>query len=122
MKKITESELEVMKVLWKMKKCNSLEIIDRLENTTNWNKNTIRTLITRLIEKEAIEIIDQVGKTYIYVPKISQEEYQKNESDNFVQRIFNGSLNGMLLNFVKQDKLKKEDLQELIEFIDKEEK
>lgn len=121
MKKITESELEVMKILWKFGKCNSLEIIEELEKCTNWNKNTIRTLITRLVEKDAIKIVGQVGKTYIYETNISKEDYQKKESNNFLQKIFNGSINGMLLQFVKQDKLKKEDLQELLDFIEREE-
>lgn len=61
MKKISDSELEVLKVIWNKKNASSLEIINELSEF-NWNKNTIRTLIKRLLEKDAIEITEKERK------------------------------------------------------------
>ena len=65
MKKISDAELEVLKIIWKKEKVNSLDIINELEEF-NWNNNTVRTLIKRLLEKEAIEVIGQKNKVYYY--------------------------------------------------------
>jgi len=57
--KISDAELEVMKVIWNRGKATSVEIIEDLteQQKTNWSYNTIRTLIKRLLVKGAIEII-----------------------------------------------------------------
>ena len=110
--KISDAELEVMKVIWGRKETTSLEIIKELEHC-NWNDNTIRTLINRLIAKKAVGISKKEGKTYTYVPLIKQDEYKLKRSRNFVKQLFNGSIHDMILNFIDNDELSKEDLQDL---------
>lgn len=51
---ITDAELEIMQVLWKKKQCNLTTIIEELSNNEEKNKNTIKTLIHRLVQKGAI--------------------------------------------------------------------
>ncbi len=62
------------------------------------------------------------GKTYTYKPVINEDEYKLAESNSFLNKMYKGSINNLLLNFVKQKKLSKKDLEELIELIEKEEK
>ena len=52
---ITDAELEIMQVLWKNRECNLTTITQELSRNENKNKNTIKTLIHRLIQKGAIE-------------------------------------------------------------------
>lgn len=47
---ITDAELEIMQVLWKKKQCNLMTIIEELSNNEEKNKNTIKTLIHRLVQ------------------------------------------------------------------------
>lgn len=56
MVKISDAELEVMKVIWEHGQTTSVEIIDDLKNLQNvtWNFNTIRTLIKRLDRKSVV--------------------------------------------------------------------
>ncbi|MBJ6923123.1 BlaI/MecI/CopY family transcriptional regulator, partial [Vibrio cholerae] len=51
--KISEAELEVMKVLWSRSPQTANEVIEALEVTMDWKPKTIRTLINRLVQKEA---------------------------------------------------------------------
>ena len=53
---ISESELEVMKILWKTNKATSAEIIELLKDKTEWKPKTIQTLITRLASKEFVNV------------------------------------------------------------------
>lgn len=121
MEKISEAEYEVMKVLWDNGEMTSIDIIDCLSKKKKWNHNTIRTLITRLLNKKAIKIVSKEGKTYIYTYVLKQDKYIKQESTNFIDKLYNGSVKNMLLNFVKEDRLSKEDINDLIKLIESEE-
>lgn len=121
MNKITEAELEIMKVLWENKEATSLQIIDEVSKTTDWNKNTIKTLISRLVEKEVISVDKNKGNLYLYTPNISIEEYKSEENKNFLKKLYNGSINDMLLTFAKSNELTRKDLEELMKLIDSEE-
>lgn len=118
MVKISDAELRVMKVIWDRKEVTSLEIIEELEYC-NWNNNTIRTLINRLIEKRAIGIAKKEGKIYTYVPLIKENEYKRKRSRGFISQFYNGSMNQLLVNFVKNNEISKNDLESLIDKIDK---
>ncbi|MDT3496361.1 BlaI/MecI/CopY family transcriptional regulator, partial [Bacillus toyonensis] len=52
--KISEAELEVMKVLWSKSPQTANEVIEELEKNMDWKPKTIRTLINRLVHKEAV--------------------------------------------------------------------
>lgn len=121
MNKITEAELEIMKVLWENKEATSLQIIDEVSKTTDWNKNTIKTLISRLVEKEVISVDKNKGNLYLYTPNISIEEYKSEENKNFLKKLYNGSINDMLLTFAKSNELTRKDLEKLMKLIDSEE-
>ncbi len=51
--KISEAELEVMKVLWSKSPQTANEVIEELEKNMDWNPKTIRTLINRLVHKRS---------------------------------------------------------------------
>ena len=120
MNKITESELEIMKVLWNEREATSLKIIEEVSKETNWNKNTIKTLLSRLVEKEAINVLKNKGSLYLYTPLISEQEYKKSESEHFINKLYNGSVNEMLISFAKSKALTKNDLEDLMKLIDEE--
>ena len=60
MVRISDAELEVMKVIWEEKEITSIEIIRKLDSN-KWNNNTVRTLINRLIIKKAVGISQKNG-------------------------------------------------------------
>jgi len=111
--KITDAELEVMKIIWEQKEVTSIEIIQNLKHC-NWNDNTVRTLINRLIAKKAVGISKKEGKTYTYVPLIKENEYRIKRSKNFVKQFYNGSLSQMMLSFIDSNELSKDELRGLM--------
>ncbi|MGG7143008.1 BlaI/MecI/CopY family transcriptional regulator [Clostridium nigeriense] len=114
--KISDAEWEVMKIIWSKKEITANEIIDSLNGKQEWKNTTIKSLINRLLKKEAIGFRKN-GKEYFYYPLISEEECIKEESQSFLKKVFNGSLNEMLLNLVKSEKLTKDDINELREML-----
>lgn len=114
--RISESEWEVMKVIWDKKEATSNEIIEELKDKKDWKAATIKSLISRLLNKKAISF-NRNGKEYIYYPLIEEEKAVIEESMSFINRVFNGSVSDLLLNFVKSEKLTEEDIDELKEIL-----
>ena len=83
--KLSDSELEVMNVIWRKEPVTSNEIIQAL-NAKNWNKNPIRTFINRLLKKRAIIICKKNGKQYFYKSNINKKEYIQEISNEFVKK------------------------------------
>ena len=115
--KISDAEWEVMKIIWKNDSITSTKIIKKLQEKTNWKASTIKTLINRLLNKEAINFTKE-GKEYYYFSIISEEDCIKEESEGFLNKVFNGSLNSMVINFVKSQKLTEDEINELKSILD----
>lgn len=116
---ITDAELEIMNVLWEKSPITLNEIVESLSKEEAKNKNTIKTLLYRLIEKESViskTTLNQKGN--LFEPAISQKQYQRRANENFLQKLYHGSTNKLLLNFVEEKKISKKDLQELLDLIE----
>lgn len=118
---ITDAELEIMKILWKNKQCNLQTLLEELNNNEEKNKNTIKTLIHRLVQKGTIASKKVGTKEVVYVPKISKKRFLTKESNSFLKKFFNGNTEKLLLNFVENKKVSKEELERIIEILEKEE-
>ncbi|EEM80674.1 BlaI/MecI/CopY family transcriptional regulator [Bacillus thuringiensis] len=117
--KISEAELEVMKVLWTAKSSlTANEVIQCLEETNDWSPKTVRTLLNRLVKKKAISSNQEKGKLYTYTPLISQDNYLQIETKSFLKRFYGAALKPMLVNFIKEEKLSLEEIDELRELLD----
>lgn len=121
---ITEAELEIMQVLWKNKRGNLTTIMEELSKKSKneeRNKNTIKTLIHRLIQKGAIESQKVNNKEVEYIPKINEKKFIAKESNSFLNKFFNENTEKLLLNFVENKKVTKNELQKLIDILEQDE-
>ena len=118
---ITDAELEIIQILWKKKQCNLMTIIQELSANEEKNKNTIKTLIHRLVQKGAIESKKVNTKEVVYIPKISERKFLAKESNSFLKKFFNGSTEKLLLNFIEDKKVSKSELKRLIDILEQDE-
>ncbi|AKN30432.1 beta-lactamase [Clostridium carboxidivorans P7] len=121
MPKISDSEWEVMKVLWKKSPITSSEIIEALKEYISWSPKTIHTLISRLVNKDAIEV-KKTEPFYLYSPKISEDECKKVETKSFIKKVYDGSIHLLISNFLKDEKLSGEEIEELKKILDEKKK
>ena len=115
---ITDAELEIMKELWENKQLSLNELTEKLNKKEPRNKNTIKTLLYRLIEKSAVKSINKNQKENEFKANISKEKYLKKENQSFLNKLYNGNTSNMLLNFVENKEISKEELKKLIEIIE----
>ena len=105
---ITDAELEIMKELWENKQLSLNELTEKLNEKEPRNKNTIKTLLYRLIEKGAVKSINKNQKENKFKANISKEKYLKKENQSFLNKLYNGNTSNMLLNFVENKEISKE--------------
>jgi BlaI family penicillinase repressor len=117
---ISESEWQVMKVLWNESPQTLQDILSKLQYT-GWSTTTIQTYLARLVKKKAL-ITERQGKGYLYHAAISEAECQMKESKTFLSRVYNGSLASMVSGFVKSGNLSEDELAELKQLIEQQEK
>lgn len=116
---ISDAEWEVMKVLWDKGECTSSEVVNELSESTDWSPKTIRTLLTRLVQKEAVESVqDESRRAHLFRPLISENEYLKSETKSFMKKLFGGAIKPMLANFLEDKKLSAKEINELKELLD----
>ena len=111
---IADAELPIMKVLWEKGELTSPEIFAGMDG----NKSTLKTLLQRLVAKGAVKATEINSRTYRYSPIVTQEEYTNVTCKSFIQKVFDGSADKMLLNFVKEEKISREDLKRLLDMIE----
>ncbi|WP_434182199.1 BlaI/MecI/CopY family transcriptional regulator [Bacillus thuringiensis] len=116
--KISEAELEVMKVLWSNSPQTANEVIETLEVKMDWKPKTIRTLINRLVQKEAVSYHQEKGRMYAYYPLVSEDSYLQVETKSFLSRFYGAAFKPLLVNFIKEEKLSSEDINELKRILD----
>jgi BlaI family penicillinase repressor len=115
---ISESEWTIMEQLWEHAPQTAGEIARSLKRPTGWAENTVRTLITRLVEKGAIRVVNEEG-TRQFEPAIGRDACVKAESASFLDRVFRGSAKPLLLHFAENSKLSADDVRELKRLLDK---
>lgn len=109
---ISESEWEIMNVLWDKAPQTANDIILSLQESTDWKPKTIRTLLDRLVQKDVVGV-NKDQRVYTFYPLYSQEECQRAETESFIKRIYGGTMKSMLVQFIHEDTLSDDDINEL---------
>jgi len=109
---ISESEWEVMNILWKKSPQTANDVISSLQEQTDWKPKTVRTLLDRLVHKKVVGV-NKDQRVYTFFPLYSQYECQRAETQSFIKRIYGGALRSMLVQFIQEDSLSEEDIREL---------
>lgn len=115
MPKISEAELEVLKVLWeKQAPVSSALLNEYLKAKKGWEKSTVRTLVRRLVEKGVL--IQQKKEMYYYIPAVTEEEHISEQTHFFLEKLYKGNAKNLVANLVEQNYINCRDLDELKAF------
>ncbi|MCI8752597.1 MAG: BlaI/MecI/CopY family transcriptional regulator [Lachnospiraceae bacterium] len=108
--KLFDSELKVMEILWREGDLTAGQIASILKEETGWNRNTTYTVIKKCIDKGAIERIEP---KFICKALISKEDVQAYETEELVERMFNGSKKQFFAALLSGQTLTPDEIQEL---------
>lgn len=108
---ISAAEFKVLEILWENSPLSASQI-NLLDGVELWSHRTIKSLINCLLKKKAISY-NQDGNRYFYYPSLKKSDYLHITSHSFMHRLFGGKISPLVTRFVKQEKISKEDIQEL---------
>jgi len=110
--KISQAELNVMEVLWTQSPLAASDIANKLAAEKNWNIKTVKTLLSRLVEKKALSTT-QDGRRYLYAPLISRETYSRTAARRLSDRLFGGRATPLVAHLAEGKGLSDEDIADL---------
>lgn len=101
-----------MEVVWRRNPVTALEVVQQLTSHKQWQDQTIRTMLRRLTRKKALSYKAQ-GKVYYYSPAVSREQCVRGESQSFLERVFGGAAQPLLVQLAQETELSTEEIAEL---------
>ena len=112
--KLFDSELKVMDMIWREGDTTAKHISDVLKEDTGWNMNTTYTLIKRCIKKGAIERSEPNFMCHALIPK---EEVQEAETNELINKIYDGSVDKLFAALLGRKKLTDEQIGKLKQIV-----
>lgn len=110
--RISDSELEVMRVLWDAACALPIgEIRRALQEKRGWEATTIKTLVQRLVSKGAVA--QEKRGAFYYSPLVSEKEYNDWATERLIHRLYRGSAKSLVAALVQSDELSETDIEEL---------
>lgn len=115
--KPTESELEILQILWQKKSCTVREVHEILEKTKPVGYTSTLKLMQIMHEKGLVDR-DTSARTHIYRPILNQEKTQKQLVKKLVENMFNGSAANLVMQALGNHKTNPEEIEEIKNFLD----
>jgi BlaI family transcriptional regulator, penicillinase repressor len=110
--KISDSELEVMRVLWEADcELPIADIRKSLQETSKWETSTIKTLLRRLCDKGVV--LATKKEVFYYKPLVSEKDYNEYTTQGLIDRLYSGSAKKLVASLLGSKKLDDNDIEEL---------
>ncbi len=114
--KLTEAEWQIMKALWEKHPATAREVMERLPAGIQWAYTTIKTMLTRLVEKQVVSEVKQ-GNISVYDPLISQRKARRSALRSLLETAFDGAMGPLVHFLVEEEQLTPRQKRELADLL-----
>jgi BlaI family penicillinase repressor len=118
MDNLTSKEEAIMQILWDLKRAMVKDIMNKIPNSGQ--PYTTISSIVRILEKKGYVSHKAYGKTHEYFPLISKAEYRRRKFRGLLTEYFDNSIESMVSFLVKEEKIRPEEIEELVKMINQE--
>jgi BlaI family transcriptional regulator, penicillinase repressor len=110
--KITDSEVEIMRILWEQgSELPIAQIRKKLEKTSKWEASTVKTLLRRLCDKGVV--LATKKEVFYYKSLVSELEYNEYTTQGLIDRLYSGSAKKLVASLLGSKKFDDKDIEEL---------
>ena len=109
---LTAAEWHLMECLWEKSPRIGREVVEHLKESVGWSRSTTLTLLRRMTEKELIRC-EEIDGINAYSPLVDREASVVNETENFLNRVYKGSVSMLMSAITKKQDLSKKEIDEL---------
>ncbi len=117
MTQLTKAEERIMQIIWRLERCTVSDILKFIEAEQGEEKPPHSSIssIVRILEDRGFVSHKAYGRTYEYFPAVTREAYSKSTLSRLVTDYFGGSMSNLVSFLVKEEKIDKDELSDLIE-------
>ena len=115
-KMLTEVELELMTIIWKLKEASVAEVIEELPEGRKLAYTSVSTII-RILEQKGIVRSRKEGRGHLYFPNIKKEDYESKAVKHVVEKVFNGTPLLLVKQLLSDSNLSEQEINEIKELI-----
>ena len=117
--KPTNSELEILQILWKKSECTVREVNEELSRDRNSEIGYTTTLkLMQIMYEKGLVKRDTAQRTHIYKATISQKDTSQGILQTMIDTVFNGSSAQLVMQALSNKKSSKEEIKQIKEFLD----
>lgn len=117
LKRLSESELDVMLVVWRAQEAlDTGEVARRLQK--GWKIQAVQVVLGRLVKKGYLSC-ERIGRLNYYTPLVAEADYRAAETETFVEKLYRNSPKSLIAALVQSQPLSKEDLEEIRALLDR---
>lgn len=109
---LSNAEWHIMDYLWDKNSATIADMVHYFDGITNWDRHVVIMMLKRMEAKGAVGW-RTIGRAKHYYPVIEREQSCVQETKDFLDRVYKGSLGLMLTTMVKQEKFDERELEEL---------
>ena len=114
--KLSEAEWQIMNALWKHHPATAREIIEGIEAGGGWAYTTVKTMLTRLEDKGAVEETKR-GNVSLYRPLVDEKQTRRSALTSVFDRVLDGAVEPLMHFLIEEKKLSKREREELIRML-----
>jgi BlaI family penicillinase repressor len=114
-------QLKIMHVLWERGRASAREITDGLNRDEPIAHSTVQTLLRKLEAKGAVGH-ETVDRTFVFFPRIAEENVRRGATHDLVERVFGGSPAQLMSYLLKHEHVSKQELEEIRRLVDEQSK
>ena len=107
--KISDSEWEIMRVIWTLGKSDAQEVTALLSESKDWKTATVKTLLGRLVKKGVLRTETQ-GKKFVYYPLVFEDATIQSATESLFSHICAKKIGQTLAEMIRESELTNEDL------------
>lgn len=111
-KLLTEAELELMGILWKLGQGTVNDVIAQLPPERKLAYTSVSTILRILEQKEALDSRKE-GRGHVYVPRLSKAKYEAASVKHLVSKVFDGAPSSLVRCLLERENLSEEELREI---------
>jgi predicted transcriptional regulator len=114
---LTETELELMTILWKLNGGTVNDVIAELPKDRKLAYTSVSTIL-RILEQKEILKSRKEGRGHLYLPILSKERYESISLDHLVSKVFEGTPTSLVRRLLETDGLSEKDLKAIRSLLD----
>lgn len=115
---LTDSEWSIMECLWDEAPKTVMQLVNLQKERVGWAKSTTTTTVSRMEAKGLIYYENGI-KARLYFPNVNREAAVIDETTNFLNKVYRGSVGMMMSTMIERSKLSEDDIRELYDIIKK---